>query len=226
MDPVGGEFSFRLLAGNLGGLIFECVAEFLRRYGLKENHLCDFFYFGKNTFIVKILDGTLKEISYGVGTSLSQPIVIDDGDEEVVDDEDPVGDDEDAEEDEEDDGIMEVSEGEEENGVNRVLHPFDKVITKSDSKGDQTLSLPMMYVRNHVRPNWQHVVLQTPEGRTYACELKRRNPGEDDTPCNIGKDWNKFVKENKLKRGDTVHFRPDSVANNMIYVSIIRRKQR
>lgn len=139
MDPVGGEFSFRLLAGNLGGLIFECVAEFVRRYGLKENHLCDFFYFGKNTFIVKILDGTLKEISYGVGTSLSQPIVIDEGDEEAVDDEDPVGDDEDAEEDEEDDGIMEVSEGEEENGVNRVLHPFDKVITKSDSKGDQTL---------------------------------------------------------------------------------------
>lgn len=166
-DPVGGEFSFRLLCGGNGGLIFESVNEIVKRYGLKENHLADFYYGGRNMFTVRILDCMLNEISYGVGSSQRQPIVIDDGSsveigeeeamEDVADEEglqdvggefvDVVDSEEDdgmlqLSDDDEDDGIMQLSDGEEDDGVERVIHEFDKVITKSGATAGQTLVSP------------------------------------------------------------------------------------
>ncbi|XP_057422369.1 uncharacterized protein LOC130721849 [Lotus japonicus] len=123
---------------------------------------------------------------------------------------------------EEDDGIMQLSDGEEDDGVERVIHNFDKVISSSDSGGGQTMALPKLYVVNHIRANWENIVLQTPRGRTYSCLLKRRNPRKIDTPIHIAKDWYQYVKDHELKYRDVVHFRPVSTHNNLVNVTITR----
>ncbi|KAJ1429361.1 DNA-binding barrel domain superfamily [Sesbania bispinosa] len=88
--------------------------------------------------------------------------------------------------------------------VPRQVMTFEKVITKSQSRGGQTL-----------------LILEVEGGRYYSCTLLWRPGSEKD--CHLGKPWYKLVSDMKLKRGYKLVFRTIIKGLNRVKVDIVRK---
>ncbi|KAJ1381664.1 DNA-binding barrel domain superfamily [Sesbania bispinosa] len=106
----------------------------------------------------------------------------------------------------------------------RLRHPmqvfyFEKVISKSQSKGGQTLPLPRKIVEKFIRRYWRDLNLEVHGARrSYCCKLLWR-PGSD-KDCHLGQHWYNLVSEMELKTGDRLVFKSIIVGLNMMSVTI------
>ncbi|KAJ1378469.1 DNA-binding barrel domain superfamily [Sesbania bispinosa] len=103
----------------------------------------------------------------------------------------------------------------------RQIMTFEKVITKSQSRGGQTLPMPRKFVQEFIRKYWTELILEVGGGRYYSCTLLWRPGSEKD--CHLGKPWYQLVSDMKLKRGDKWGFRTIIKGLNRVKVDIIRK---
>ncbi|KAJ1443588.1 DNA-binding barrel domain superfamily [Sesbania bispinosa] len=111
----------------------------------------------------------------------------------------------------------------------RLRHPvqlfsFEKVISKSQAKGGQTLPLPRKIVENFIRRYWRDLNLEVRgTHRSYCCKLLWRPGSDKDKDCHLGKRWYNLVTEMELKRGDRLVFKSIIVGLNVMSVTIHRK---
>ncbi|KAJ1400749.1 DNA-binding barrel domain superfamily [Sesbania bispinosa] len=82
--------------------------------------------------------------------------------------------------------------------VKKRIISFEKVISKSQSQGGQTLPLPRNFVREFIREYWTELMLHVGDGQTYTCTLLRRKRRELD--CHLGKPWTSWSDKNPGRR--------------------------
>ncbi|XP_057430542.1 uncharacterized protein LOC130723490 [Lotus japonicus] len=228
-DPMGNCVTIGVMTGSLEGFLWYAVPKLVKFYGLKKNHDMVCVYEGENRFRIEIFDENKKHFPYPIPVKqeYEEPPkeIVDlssDTENEVEEYEEPPKE------------IVDLSsltedEVEEANRVhvvahvdNQIRYSFTKVVTTSVAKGSQTLPLPRSFIRKYLSHNdWENLVLKK-EGvkKQYCCKLLRRTRNGF-TDYQLGEEFYHFIKDNKVAKGDKLHFTANEI-NNIVYVRIVR----